>query len=82
MNCARADLPCVYPAPDSGVKKKRGPYKKDKPARERHLEDLVKYLEPNLAISPGHKDDGKVHSPQLDTDGGVSTCGVVAVADT
>lgn len=28
------------------VKRKRGPYKKDKPPRQRHLEDLVKYLEP------------------------------------
>jgi len=45
-NCVKADLPCVYPAPETGVKRKRGPYKKDKPARERHLEDLVKYLEP------------------------------------
>ncbi|KAK4500985.1 hypothetical protein PRZ48_006791 [Zasmidium cellare] len=33
-------------SPEVGVKKKRGPYKKDKPARQRHLEDLVKYLEP------------------------------------
>lgn len=45
-NCTKSDLPCVYPAPEVGVKKKRGPYKKDKPARQRHLEDLVKYLEP------------------------------------
>jgi hypothetical protein len=45
-NCLKADLPCVYPTPETGVKRKRGPYKKDKPARERHLEDLVKYLEP------------------------------------
>lgn len=44
--CFKADLPCVYPTPEAGVKRKRGPYKKDKPARERHLEDLVKYLEP------------------------------------
>lgn len=42
----RADLPCVYPTPQTGVKRKRGPYKKDKAPRERHLEDLVKYLEP------------------------------------
>jgi hypothetical protein len=27
-------------------KRKRGPYKKDKPPRQRHLEDLVRYLEP------------------------------------
>ena len=47
----KADLPCVYPAPESGVKRKRGPYKKDKPARERHLEDLVKYLEPKTGQS-------------------------------
>ena len=50
-NCLKADLPCVYPAPETGVKRKRGPYKKDKPARERHLEDLVKYLEPKAAHS-------------------------------
>lgn len=49
-NCTKADLPCVYPTPDTGVKRKRGPYKKDKPARERHLEHLVQYLEPR---SPG-----------------------------
>lgn len=48
-NCTKADLPCVYPAPETGVKRKRGPYKKDKPPRERHLEDLVKYLEPKAA---------------------------------
>ena len=45
-HCTRADLPCVYPAPETGIKRKRGPYKKDKAPRERHLEDLVKYLEP------------------------------------
>lgn len=45
-NCLKADLPCVYPTPEVGVKRKRGPYKKDKAPRERHLEDLVKYLEP------------------------------------
>ena len=48
-NCSKAELPCVYPAPETGVKRKRGPYKKDKPPRERHLEDLVKYLEPKVA---------------------------------
>lgn len=48
-NCTKADLPCVYPAAETGVKRKRGPYKKDKPPRERHLEDLVKYLEPKAA---------------------------------
>ncbi|KAF2208756.1 hypothetical protein CERZMDRAFT_21934, partial [Cercospora zeae-maydis SCOH1-5] len=46
FNCIKSDLPCVYPTPDLGVKRKRGPYKKDKPPRQRHLEDLVKYLEP------------------------------------
>lgn len=45
-NCLKADLPCVYPTPETGVKRKRGPYKKDKAPRERHMEDLVKYLEP------------------------------------
>ena len=47
-NCTKAELPCVYPALETGVKRKRGPYKKDKPPRERHLEDLVKYLEPKV----------------------------------
>ncbi|WPB06381.1 uncharacterized protein RHO25_011038 [Cercospora beticola] len=46
FNCLKSELPCVYPTPDLGVKRKRGPYKKDKPPRQRHLEDLVKYLEP------------------------------------
>ena len=44
-NCLRAELPCVYPAPDTNVKRKRGPYKKkDRPARQEHLEHVVKYL--------------------------------------
>lgn len=72
-NCSKAELPCVYPAPETGVKRKRGPYKKDKPPRERHLEDLVRYLEPkaaqnefseNAAVPSGHdrtREDG--HSP-------------------
>lgn len=46
QNCKKSELPCVYPAPEVGVKRKRGPYKKDRPARERHMEDVVKYLEP------------------------------------
>lgn len=50
-NCVKAGLPCVYPVPIVGAKRKRGPYKKDKPARERHLEDLVKYLEPQTTPS-------------------------------
>ncbi|KAK3679751.1 hypothetical protein LTR78_000127 [Recurvomyces mirabilis] len=45
-NCVKANLPCVFPTADQGVKRKRGPYKKDKPPRERHLEHLVKYLKP------------------------------------
>lgn len=59
-NCTKSDLPCVYPAPEVGVKKKRGPYKKDKPARQRHLEDLVKYLEPKSSSpdSSNHTDAG------------------------
>ncbi|USW51630.1 Putative zn(2)-C6 fungal-type DNA-binding domain-containing protein [Septoria linicola] len=55
-NCQKSELPCVYPQPDVGVKRKRGPYKKDKPPRQRHLEDLVKYLEP--------KAGGASESPQ------------------
>lgn len=51
FNCTKSDLPCVYPQPDVGVKRKRGPYKKDKPPRQRHLEDLVKYLEPKAGSS-------------------------------
>lgn len=55
-NCLKSDLPCVYPAPETtGVKRKRGPYKKDRPARERHLEDLVKYLEPRASQSNNNK---------------------------
>ncbi|EMC93897.1 hypothetical protein BAUCODRAFT_124644 [Baudoinia panamericana UAMH 10762] len=45
-NCTKSELPCIYPPPETGAKRKRGPYKKDKPARERHLEQIVKYLEP------------------------------------
>ncbi|KAK4565869.1 hypothetical protein LTR86_003718 [Recurvomyces mirabilis] len=45
-NCVKANLPCVFPTADKGIKRRRGPYKKDKPPRERHLEHLVKYLEP------------------------------------
>lgn len=52
-NCSKSSLQCVYPAPDAGVKRKRGPYKKDKTPRERHLEDLVKYLKPEASNS-GH----------------------------
>lgn len=52
-NCCKSGLQCVYPAPEVGVKRKRGPYKKDKTPRERHLEDLVKYLKPGASIS-GH----------------------------
>lgn len=49
-NCLRSDLPCVYPIHEAtGVKRKRGPYKKDKAPLERHLEDLVKYLEPKAS---------------------------------
>ncbi|KAK5164642.1 uncharacterized protein LTR77_009848 [Saxophila tyrrhenica] len=45
-NCMKSHLPCVYPVPETGVKRKRGPYKKDGKARERHLEELVRYLGP------------------------------------
>lgn len=60
QNCTKADLPCVYPTPEVGVKRKRGPYKKDKPARQRHLEDLVRYLEPRNSNSEldSHNDRG------------------------
>lgn len=59
-NCQKSDLPCVYPAPETGVKRKRGPYKKDKPPRERHLEDLVRYLEPKAARNNATSGSGSV----------------------
>ncbi|KAK5119804.1 hypothetical protein LTR85_007130 [Meristemomyces frigidus] len=59
VNCTKSDLPCVYPAPETGIKRKRGPYKKDKLPRERHLEDLVKYLEPRGSASPSGIADGQ-----------------------
>nr|POE72869.1 bikaverin cluster transcription factor bik5 [Quercus suber] len=43
-NCLKADLPCVYTVAEPS--KKRGPYKRRRPARQRHLEDLLRYLEP------------------------------------
>ncbi|KAK3073074.1 hypothetical protein LTR53_005651 [Teratosphaeriaceae sp. CCFEE 6253] len=52
VNCSKADLPCVYALPETGVKRKRGPYNKVKQPRERHLEHLVKYLEPRGLASP------------------------------
>lgn len=66
-NCLKTDLPCVYPAPETGGKRKRGPYKKDKGPRERHLEDLVRYLEPkanHIAESSGGS--GQNHDTQRD----------------
>lgn len=51
----------MYPAPETGVKRKRGPYKKDKPARERHLEDLVKYLEPRVSPSDNKEQSQSVY---------------------
>ena len=70
-NCLKSELPCVYPAPETGVKRKRGPYRKDKPPRERHLEDLVKYLEPKGSENDsGHRldslDAGSANSRALD----------------
>ncbi|KAK5736328.1 hypothetical protein LTR17_007492 [Elasticomyces elasticus] len=58
LNCTKADLPCVYSTPEVGVKRKRGPYKKDKPPRERHLEHLVKYLEPRGLMASAPADAG------------------------
>ncbi|KAF7189951.1 Bikaverin cluster transcription factor bik5 [Pseudocercospora fuligena] len=62
LNCTKSDLPCVYPTPEVGVKRKRGPYKKDKPPRQRHLEDLVKYLEPKSNAQDGAR-NGDSASP-------------------
>lgn len=59
-HCLKSDLPCVYPTPETGVKRKRGPYKKDKPPRERHLEDLVRYLEPKVSLHEGHSRSASV----------------------
>ena len=59
-NCLKSDLPCVYPAPETGVKRKRGPYRKDKAPRERHLEDLVKYLEPKASQNDPRARSGSV----------------------
>lgn len=61
-NCSKSGLQCVYPAPEVGVKRKRGPYKKDKTPRERHLEDLVKYLKPEASKS-GHDTSSDQSSP-------------------
>nr|POE87564.1 bikaverin cluster transcription factor bik5 [Quercus suber] len=50
-NCHKTGLPCVYPALDPP--KKRGPYKKTKPARNGHLEELLHYLQPPAQASTG-----------------------------
>ena len=62
-NCLKADLPCVYPTPETGVKRKRGPYKKDKAPRERHMEDLVKYLEPKSGSDGSFSIDATERQP-------------------
>ena len=61
-NCLKSDLPCIYPAPETGVKRKRGPYKKNKPLRERHLDDLVKYLEPTASQDQIHSNVGALEA--------------------
>jgi hypothetical protein len=61
-NCLKGELPCVYPVPETGVKRKRGPYRKDKAARERHLEDLVKYLEPKNTNETPHSSQSGHHA--------------------
>ena len=72
QNCIKFDLPCVYPAPEVGVKRKRGPYKKDKAPRERHLEDLVKYLQPNHSgdnerLESSSTDEDEQSAPSIHT---------------
>lgn len=61
-NCQKAELPCVYPAVETGIKRKRGPYrKKDRPAREAHLEHVVRYLS-NPVTDPAQGDGYQVAS--------------------
>ncbi|KAK5111328.1 hypothetical protein LTR62_005168 [Meristemomyces frigidus] len=66
-SCTKADLPCVYPVSDQGVKRKRGPYKKDKAPRERHIEHLVKYLEPQQSGAQMRRQGGQA-SAEMDDD--------------
>jgi hypothetical protein len=44
-NCAKAEIPCLYPSPSTSIKRKRGPYHKEKTQRERELEHAVKVIE-------------------------------------
>ena len=68
-NCLKADLPCIYPTPEAGVKRKRGPYKKDKAPRERHLEDLVRYLEPKDGEDGAELDESRKRSQLVESAG-------------
>lgn len=77
-NCVKADLPCVYTGPEAGVKRKRGPYrKKEKPAREEHLEHVVKYLsDPVAPASSSRRDEA-----DRETSPGSSASGSASVSD-
>ena len=70
-NCLKSDLPCVYPTPETGVKRKRGPYKKDKAPRERHLEDLVKYLGPRADATGPQSDTIHGQTPISGAEGSI-----------
>lgn len=66
-NCTKAELPCIYPTLETRVKRKRGPYKKkDKPAREAHLEHVVKYLSDPVARRSQDDDTPKQLNRSLD----------------
>jgi len=57
-NCAKNQIPCIYPSPPTEqVKRKRGPYQKDKSRREKELEHVVKEM-----ISRNEELEKQVHS--------------------
>ncbi|KAF2721132.1 hypothetical protein K431DRAFT_285172 [Polychaeton citri CBS 116435] len=65
-NCIKADLPCIYDEQEPGLKRKRGPYKKDKSTREQHLEDVNRYLQSKtLKTHDDNKDNN--NNAALDT---------------
>ncbi|KAJ8604744.1 hypothetical protein MRB53_041693 [Persea americana] len=63
-SCRKSRSTCIYPTVDTSVKKKRGPYKKkDRPARQAHLDHVVQYLSDPIAHAEAARDRERSDRP-------------------
>ena len=78
-NCSRAEIPCIYQLPETGVKRKRGPYKKNGLVRERELAHMLRAVEAKKDHTANQSGDH--HTVRRSTATGMDSRDILTIAE-